>query len=76
MPLHDHADLVQVSDDYAIYRLCYVALTERGRSKQQAAQFIEFLKSPDGARVFESWQWMIPAAGSRPLTEPEPPEVD
>jgi len=76
LPLHDHADLVRVSDDYVIYRLCYVALTERGRSRPQAAQFIEFLTSADGARIFESWQWTATPAGSRPLTEPKPREVD
>ena len=72
LPLHDHADLVYVSDDYAIYRYCYVALTERGKGKPAAAKFVEFLKSAEGAKIFQSWDWMAGPPGSRPLTEPEP----
>lgn len=71
LPLHDHADLVYVSEDYVIYRFCYVALTERGKGKSLAAEFMKFLTSAEGARIFESWEWMVAPTGSRPLAKPE-----
>ncbi len=58
MPLRDRAQLIEVSDDYLIYRQCSIALTERGKAKPSAQQFIDFLVSSDGARIFESWHWM------------------
>ena len=68
LPLHDHADLVPVSDDYLIYRQCNVALTQRGKDKPSAARFIEFLTSPEGASIFKSWDWIAPPANPNPLT--------
>ncbi len=58
MPLRDRARIVEVSDDYRIYRYCSAALTERGKTKPAAAQFIEFLSSPKSAEIFESWYWI------------------
>ena len=72
LPLHNHADLVPVSEDYLIYRQCNVALTQRGKSKLRAAQLIEFLRSAEGARIFESWEWAVPPTASKPLTVPDP----
>jgi accessory colonization factor AcfC len=74
LPLHDHADLVHVSDDYVIYRQCFVALTERSKGKPMAAEFVAFLKSEEGAKVFESWDWMVTPPGSKPLDAPKPQE--
>ena len=68
MPLRDRAKLVEVSDDYKIYRQCSIALTEHGKSKTSARRFIEFLTSSEGARVFESWYWMPIPNESSPLT--------
>jgi accessory colonization factor AcfC len=68
LPLHDHADLVPVSDDYVVHRQCNVALTQQGRGKPSAARFIEFLASPEGARIFKSWDWITPSAKPDPLT--------
>jgi accessory colonization factor AcfC len=68
MPLRDRATLVEVSDDYKIYRYCSVALTQRGRTKASAAQFIEFLNSPKGAKIFESWYWTPAPKDIAPLT--------
>ncbi len=68
MPLHDRADHVPVSEDYRIYRQCNAALTQRGKSKPLAAKFIEFLTSPEGAEIFESWEWMTPPHHENPLT--------
>jgi accessory colonization factor AcfC len=74
MPLHDHADLVHVSEDYVIYRQCFVALTQRGKGKPKAVEFVAFLKSKEGAKVFESWDWMVTPPGSKPLNAPKPQE--
>ena len=68
MPLRDRAKLVEVSNDYKIYRYCSVALTNRGKAKPVAARFIEFLSSPEGAKIFESWSWMPAAKDVTPLT--------
>jgi len=68
IPLRDRATLVEVSDDYKIYRQCLVALTERGQAKPAAGQFIEFLLSPEGAQIFESWSWTTVPSAPRPLT--------
>lgn len=59
-PLRDEAKLVTVSKPYRIFRQCSVALTARGREKPKAAQFIQFLQSPKGAQIFESWGWINP----------------
>ena len=67
LPLHGHADLVPVSDDYLIYRQCNVALTKRGKAKPSAARFIEFLASSEGASVFKSWDWVTPPANPSPV---------
>jgi accessory colonization factor AcfC len=74
MPLHDHADLVHVSEDYVIYRQCFVALTRRGKSKPKAVEFVAFLKSKEGAKVFESWDWMVTPPGSKRLNAAKPRE--
>ncbi|UCE58221.1 MAG: extracellular solute-binding protein [Phycisphaerales bacterium] len=68
MPLRDRAQLIEVSDDYKIYRQCSIALTERGVNKPSARRFIDFLTSPEGARIFESWYWMPVPKGSSALT--------
>jgi len=68
MPLRDRAKLIEVSDDYKIYRQCSAAMTKRGANKPLARQFIDFLVSPDGARIFESWYWMPVPKNSKALT--------
>jgi len=67
-PLRDRARLVRVSEDYVIYRQCSVALTERGKAKPVAKQFIDFLTSSEGANIFESWDWMQRPTTASPLT--------
>ncbi len=67
MPLRDRAKLVEVSEEYKIYRQCSVALTKRGKAKPLAARFIEFLTSPQGAKIFESWYWMPTPNSTKPL---------
>jgi accessory colonization factor AcfC len=68
MPLHDHADLIHVGEEHRIYRQCSAALTERGRRNPLAERFIKFLTSPEGARIFQSWDWMAPPTNPNPLT--------
>jgi intracellular sulfur oxidation DsrE/DsrF family protein len=61
-PLRNSADLVQVSEEYRIYRHCDVAVTKRGLKKPAARRFVEFLSSERGAEIFASWGWMpLPA---------------
>ena len=68
IPLRDRAKLVQVSEDYKIYRQCSIALTETGKRKPAAGRFIEFLTSPEGAKIFESWYWLPMRNNPPPLS--------
>ncbi len=69
MPLRNRAKLVEVSRDYRIYRHCSIAQTQRGKAKPLAGQFVNFLTSPEGAAIFESWGWMTTTTtDSSPLT--------
>lgn len=52
------ADLVSVSPDYVIYRNAGVALTHQGRAKAASRQFVKFLESAAGAKIFAQWGWM------------------
>lgn len=51
------ADAVPIEADYAIYRDTGVGLTTQGAGKPLARQFVEFLQSKDGARIFVKWGW-------------------
>lgn len=51
------ADTVAIEADYAIYRDTGVALSQQGAKKPVAKQFIDFLQSKDGARIFAKWGW-------------------
>jgi accessory colonization factor AcfC len=68
MPNRDRAKLIPVGRDYRVYRQCSIALTERGKANTGARQFVDFLTSADGARIFESWGWLTPSLDARPLT--------
>jgi accessory colonization factor AcfC len=63
-----HSDLIPVSEDYVIYRQCSIALTQHGKDRPLAAQFVEFLKSPEAAAIFAEWGWITTATTSTPLT--------
>lgn len=54
------ADAVAVEEPHRIYRDAGAALTQRGRGKRSAADFLAFLRSPQGARIFEKWGWINP----------------
>lgn len=51
------ADTIPIESDYAIYRDTGVGLTIQGATKPVAKQFIEFLRSPEGAEIFKKWGW-------------------
>ncbi|OYY80614.1 MAG: ABC transporter substrate-binding protein, partial [Hydrogenophilales bacterium 16-62-9] len=51
------ADSVKIEPEYAIYRDTGVVLTTQGKTKASAQQFIDFLSSPAGARIFAKWGW-------------------
>ncbi|HQT30001.1 MAG TPA: extracellular solute-binding protein [Thiobacillus sp.] len=52
------ADSVKIDPEYAIYRDTGVVLTTQGKAKASAQQFIDFLSSPAGARIFAKWGWI------------------
>jgi len=51
------ADMVPVEPDYAIFRDTGVGLTVQGTAKPAAKQFVMFLQSKEGARIFKKWGW-------------------
>jgi accessory colonization factor AcfC len=54
------ADLVPVGEPYVIYRDFGIALTKSGKTKKSATQFLEFLLSPEGAKIVAKWGWLAP----------------
>jgi len=54
----DLADLVPVSPDYVIYRDAGIGLTHQGKAKEAARQFVAFVQSAEGAKIFAKWGWM------------------
>jgi accessory colonization factor AcfC len=52
------ADLVPLDPRWRIYRDCAVALTQRGRERARAREFVAFLRSPEGGRIFGRWGWV------------------
>lgn len=54
----DLAEVVKIEPDYAIYRDSNVVLTSQGKTRPAARQFVDFLASPEGARIFRKWGWM------------------
>ena len=51
------ADVVPIEPDYAIYRDTGVGLTTQGVAKPIAKQFVKFLQSDEGSRIFKKWGW-------------------
>lgn len=52
------AEVVPLAERWRIYRDAGVALTVKGRDRTHAREFVEFLDSPAGARIFSRWGWM------------------
>lgn len=55
------ADAVPVEKEYVIYRDTGIVVTKKGDLSPAASQFMDFLKSPDGAAIFKKWGWMTTA---------------
>lgn len=51
------ADQVPVEEPWRIYRDMGVVLTNAGKKNVQAKDFIEFLQSAEGQRIFAKWGW-------------------
>ena len=62
----DLADMVPVAERWRIYRDAGVALTARGRTRRYARDFVAFLQSAEGARIFARWGWITPRSAERP----------
>lgn len=52
------ADVVKIEPEYAIYRDTGVVLTTRGKTQDAARRFVDFLSSPEGAKIFRKWGWL------------------
>jgi intracellular sulfur oxidation DsrE/DsrF family protein len=59
---------VPVSKTYRVLRTCSIALTERGKAKPLAAEFIKFLSSSEAVPIFDTWGWLSPQGSSTPVT--------
>lgn len=59
------ADAVTVAPKWRIYRDCGTALTMGGRDKAAAREFVRFLRSREGARIFARWGWITAGTGNR-----------
>jgi len=56
----DLADLVPIKGEYQVYRDAGIALTQQGKTKEAARKFVDFVQSPEGAKIFAKWGWMAP----------------
>ena len=56
------AETVPMDRGHVIYRDTGVALTRQGQEREPAKQFVAFLESPEGAKIFAKWGWL---AGDR-----------
>ncbi len=52
------AEVVPLREPWLIYRDAGIAMTREGREKPHARQFVAFLRSADGARIFRRWGWI------------------
>ncbi len=54
------ADLVSVSPRYVVYRDGGIALTRAGAARPAARDFVQFLRTKEGAAIFKRWGWSVP----------------
>jgi accessory colonization factor AcfC len=54
------ADLVPVSERFAVYRSSGVALTKKGAARPAARELVAMLESKEGEAIFRKWGWMAP----------------
>lgn len=53
----DLADVVEMDEPYRIYRPASIVLTKAGKAKPEAREFVAFLMSEEGRRIFGKWGW-------------------
>lgn len=53
----DLAQMVPVEEPYRIYRDTGVVLTAKGKTVEQARDFVAYLKSEEGRKIFGKWGW-------------------
>ena len=65
-PLRDTSEIVSVSKPFEVTRGCSAALTRRGSDQAAAGEFLAFLSSEAGEKIFQSWGWKSepPSEGS------------
>lgn len=51
------ADLVATEPEHTIYRSCGIGVTHRSRNKTWSKEFVEFLQSDEGRKIFVKWGW-------------------
>lgn len=51
------ADIIPIEPGYTIYRDSAIAITTRAQEKKAAHDFVDFLQSKDGAKIFARWGW-------------------
>jgi accessory colonization factor AcfC len=51
------ADQVPIEESAQIYRDIGVGLTTKGKARPEAQQFLDFLQSSEGERIFRHWGW-------------------
>ncbi|MDA8168115.1 MAG: substrate-binding domain-containing protein [Nitrospiraceae bacterium] len=52
-----NTDLVRLPDKERIYRCTPAAITTHSKNRALAAEFIKFLKSAQGHKIFQRWGW-------------------
>ncbi len=51
------ADEVPIDGTHQIYRDCAVGITVRGKQTPEASEFVRFLESAEGQKIFIKWGW-------------------
>ena len=54
------ADLVPTEAEHTIYRSCGIGVTHRSRNKTVSKEFVDFLQSAEGRKIFMKWGWIAP----------------
>ena len=55
--LKDVTELVQVDENYKIFRGTPIAITKISQQRELAQEFIDFLKSDEAHAIFKKWGW-------------------
>jgi accessory colonization factor AcfC len=55
--LRDHSEFVRLPDEEAICRYTPIALSIRSQQRKKAKDFIDFIKSDEGRKIFYRWGW-------------------